>query len=165
MNIVRIKKSRKLHLVSVFFTSASLLLSASSIARAHLQPSIEEYVQFSRTVCIVKVTAISGDEISFSVEEVIKGGPPAILMLKPVFGDFPLNSEWLLAATGTNQNTVGWAIKGDYGWVNAPIQRVDGKIHLVAYHGLADPTLAADPAKGLTLEQLKELARKPLPKN
>jgi hypothetical protein len=49
--------------------------------------------------------------------------------------------------------------------VNAPIERVDGKIHLVGNYGLVDPSLAADVSKGLTMEKLKELANKPIAKN
>ncbi|MCE0498920.1 MAG: hypothetical protein LV481_13350 [Methylacidiphilales bacterium] len=149
------------------FFSVCLLLSVVSIAQAHTQFSITLYVQFSKTVCVAKATEVKNSVITFTVEEIVKGQPPAVLTLHAGEGSGKIvqNTEWLLASRGTSENTVGWPMEGDYGWVNAPIQRIDGKIHLVGYHGYIDPTLAADPSKGLTLEQLKDLAKKPLPKN
>ena len=147
--------------------SISLLLGLLPTAQAHLQPSITEYVQFSTTVCVAKASAVKDGVITFTVEEIVKGPPPATLTLRVI--DVPvaidLNSEWLLVSTIKNENTLGWANKGDRGWVNAPIQRVDGKIHLVGKYGYIDPDLAANPSKGMTLEQLKDLAKQPLPKN
>jgi len=139
------------------------------MAYAHTQPRITQYVQFSENVCIAQVTAINDGVATFSVREIIKGKPPEILMLRFAPPDkvpwkIVLNSEWLLASTQAKVDSVGWAIKGDCGWVNAPIQRVDGKIHLVGNYGYVDPKLATDPSKGLTLEQLEKLAKTPIPK-
>ena len=145
--------------------SAILVLGVVSNIWAHDQPPISLYVQFSKNVCIVKATTINNGVVTFTVENVIKGEAPSILTLKvievPV--EITVNSEWLLASTGKEDNSVGWAMKGDYGWVNAPIQRVDGKIHLVGKYGYVDPTMAADASKGLNLEQLEDLAKTPLP--
>ena len=147
--------------------SLCLLLALATKAEAHIQPPITGYVQFSDTVCIAQATAISNGVITFTVKEIIKGQPPAILTLHVAFVPEPitLNSEWLLASTGRKQDTVGWANKGDFGWVNAPVKRVDGQIRLVGNYGRIDPTLAADPSKGLTLEQLQILAKTPIPKH
>ena len=147
--------------------SICLLLSVVSIAQAHYQPPITWYVQFSETVCIAKATVVKTGVVTFTVEEIVKGKPPAVLTLGETKRPAKIiqNSEWLLASTRAKLSSVGWAIKGDEGWVNAPVQRVDGKIHLVGKYGYVDSFLAADASKGLTLEQLKDLAQKPLPKN
>jgi hypothetical protein len=147
--------------------SVCLLLGIVSVAQAHLQPPITWYVQSSNTVCIAKVTSVNDSEITFTVEEIVKGRPPTFLILRMAEGhrEITQNSEWLLASTNSIGRTVGWAMAGDYGWVNAPVQRVDGQIHLVGNYGRVDPSLAVHVSKGLTLEQLKALAKTPLPKN
>ena len=148
------------------FLLLCLLSVAATSAWAHTQPPITRYVQTSKTVCVVKVTAIEDGVITFTVEEIVKGAPPNVLKLRVVYVPTKItqDSEWLLASTPANENTIGWANKGDYGWVNAPIQRVDGKIHLMGNYGYVDPSLAKDASKGFTLEQMKDLAQKPLPK-
>ena len=81
-------------------------------------------------------------------------------------GDVPTeittDTEWLLASTGNYRDTVGWEMLGDDGWVNAPIRRVNGQLHLVGQYGYVDLAFAA---KGVPLDQLKELAKTLLPKN
>jgi len=150
----------KSFLLSVVFFSAVI----SSVS-AHPQSPITRYIQSSDTVCVAQVTSISNGVATFSVKEIIKGVPSPTLILRVAWERTPMtqNSEWLLASTRAKEDTVGWAIKGDYGWVNAPVERVEGKIHLVGYYSYEDKDLAANPSKGLTLEQLKELAKTPLP--
>jgi hypothetical protein len=145
-----------------------LLFSATSAAQAHDQPPIEVYVQGSQTVCIAKATSIDKGVVTFSVEEIVKGKPPASLQLKTVGQAFPVGSEWLLAEGvdhGYGPNSVGWVLKGDCAWVDAPVQRISGKIHLVGDYGFVSQQLAADPTKGLDLDQLRALAQKPVSKN
>jgi hypothetical protein len=143
--------------------SICLLLSLASSVQAHLQPPITEYVQFSETLCIVKVVSIDKNVVTFSVEEIVKGKPPTVLKL--VLGDgsggIALNSEWLLASTAAKEDTVGWALDGDEGWVNAPIRRVDGTAYLVGNYSFVEPKIGTDISKGMSLEELKELAKKP----
>jgi hypothetical protein len=139
------------------------LFVLASQASAHPQPPITFYVQRSGTVCIVKAASIDKNVGTFSVEEIVKGQPPTELRL--VIAEVPvaitLNSEWLLAATKRKEDTVGWAIEGDYGWVNAPILRINGKAYLVGNYGYVEPSVGRDVSKGMTVEQLKELAKGP----
>jgi hypothetical protein len=142
-----------------------VLLASLGQAEAHPQPAITVYLQFCKTACIAKVTSITNGIATFEVEETIKGSPPHVLKLR--IAEVPIaitpDSEWLLAVA-SGEDSVGWAMGGDYGWVNAPVRRFDGKIHLVGNFGYPIPELSADPTKGLTVEQMKELAQKPLPK-
>jgi hypothetical protein len=147
-----------------------LLLLVSSSCQAHTQPPITAYVQSSETVCIAKATAIDHDEITFTVEEIIKGEPPTFLTLHVVSfasAEITLNSEWLLASTrgkGSSNSTLGWATEGDYGWVNARTERIAGKIFLAGNFGSFLPKLSGDTSKGLTMEQLRELSQIPIRK-
>jgi hypothetical protein len=148
--------------IAMLLSLLAFLLVASN-ADAHPQPPITAYVQRSETVCIVKATSLDKNVVTFLVEEVVKGKPPTVLKLgiagEPVA--ITLGSEWLLASTGASEESVGWADEGDYGWVNAPIVRVDGKPFLVGNYGYLEPKVGQDESKGMSLDQLKKLAKEP----
>jgi len=145
-----------------FFFSICIVLTLVANAEAHDQPPITAYVQSSEMVCVAKAISLDKNVVTFSVEDVVKGKPPTVLKL--VIAEVPvaitLGSEWLLASV-TKENTVGWAIGGDYGWVNAPILRVDGKPFLVGNYGYVEPKVGTDVSKGMSLDQLKKLAKGP----
>jgi hypothetical protein len=131
------------------------------------------YFPVADTIYHVRVASVEKDKVTFSVVEALRGRPSGDLCLgRDGLYDFKKDDEWMLLSCeswrkGYRNDVVGSFMKGDIGWICAPVFRGDGKAYVS--DSLYDPekkTGVFDKKFGLwdciTLEHFKQmLAGKP----
>jgi len=143
------------------------LLALARIADAHAYSPWPYYLAGADQVCLAQVTSVKANKITFAVTEILRGKPAAGLVLVGYLGNdlkYTPKSEWLLVSCPTGfKGTVGYAIKGDCGWIPGSVIRSDGKAFVPCSFpilpfpdGTGLDTLP-DGTKGLTLDHIKQL--------
>jgi hypothetical protein len=119
------------------FLSVVLLLASFLPASAHASGPLTGYLRGADTVYIARVTTLQGGSITFAITGTIRGLPVRTLQLHTLSGgpgagcgnSFTVKSEWLLVScpVGFSKDTVGWAMKGDCGWIPGKIVEIGGE--------------------------------------
>jgi hypothetical protein len=155
----------------LFLSIFCVLLISQLPASAHLPAPLTWYLENTKSACFATVTAINGNKISFVVTDILKGEIDHTLTLLryPDFEKYTLGSEWLLTscAWGFGGGTVGWANKGDCGWIPAAVIRAGGNVYVTDWTtnipANAAETLASDLVvmpngeRGYNLDHVKTL--------
>jgi hypothetical protein len=156
----------------LFFSIFCALIISQLPVSAHLPAPLTWYLDNTKTACLAKVTTVDGNRISFVVADVLKGKVDHTLILEryPDFEKYAPNSEWLLTSCSWGSgNTLGWAMKGDCGWIPAAVVRTGGKVYVTDWTSnipdkaaltlASDLVTTPDGRKGYTFEHVKELLK------
>ena len=141
-----------------------LLLATASPAWAHEDIPITGYLGAAKNIYLAKVTSVQGANISFALNEVLRGRPAHSLSLVAVPGQsYTKESEWLLVSVGPSpygNNSVGWVLKSDCAWVPSALIHSNGNVYIKTWtfpnSGIILDKLP-DGSEGLTLDHLKQL--------
>ena len=95
-----------------------------------------DYLPSAKNVYLVQATSVDRNKATFTVTEVLRGKAVLNLTLEiyPGGESYTPKSEWLLVSCtphGLSHASVGWAMKGDCGWIPAKVVRQTGKIYIV----------------------------------
>jgi hypothetical protein len=120
-----------------------LFLVFSPCAWSQMKQPIPDYFSRAQSVCVARVAAVHGRQVTFNVTETLRGTPGDILRLMDCTVNagfrsrFKKDSEWLLVSSGpsnvSDQDTFGWPKLGDYGWRQTPIVRSGFEIYVQDY--------------------------------
>lgn len=149
------------------------LLAVNSIALAHNYTPAISFLPSAQDVYLATVTSVdNNNNVTFTVNEVLRGKPVPSLILKPCFNNkYALTSQWVLASCSLgSKDSVGLTINGYCGWIPMAVMRKDGQPFLMKggeeLMGIDNMVLdmASDGTKGLFLDHVRRLLKqKPIP--
>ena len=155
------------HLLLLCIASCALSLIALPL-QASTQGPLSAYFSEADSVYLVKVASADKDKVVFSITEPLRGPAVTTLTLKPEFGFiFKKDSEYVILSapgwrTGQRGGSIGGFMRGDIGWIYAPVLR-DGKDIYIEGYAMENGRFVNDkPAKDngwgyLTLDHFKRL--------
>lgn len=155
-----------------FFFILCLLLMYAPLAKAELAMPLPNYFGSAEKICIARVTAVSGAEITFTVTEILRGKPDRVIQVTRAGGaeNYVQNSEWLLVSCSYGlENSVGWDEDRPAVWIPGAVIRKDNQIYITDWTSRIPPSdkqpfgiawdTAPDGTRCLTLDHIKLLLK------